>query len=100
MADEEKNKSHTEEHSDHEDEVLGKAYDANLMKRLLKYLKPYFKWVVIAIILTIGVALASTVRPYLTKIAIDNYIANKDANGLRNMIFILLAAIFFQGLLQ
>jgi len=106
MAEEEKNKKsnsggpQSDQQKDHEDEVLGKAYDAHLMKRLLKYLKPYFKWVVIAIILTIGVALASTIRPYLTKIAIDNYIANKDATGLRNTILILLGAIFFQGILQ
>jgi ATP-binding cassette subfamily B multidrug efflux pump len=100
MADEEKNKKPKPEEGDHEDEVLGKAYDAHLMKRLLKYLKPYFKWVMIAIVLTIGVALASTIRPYLTKVAVDNYIANKDANGLRNIILLLLGAILFQGILQ
>ncbi len=83
-----------------QEEVLGKAYDARLMKRLIKYLKPYKKWVIIAIILTVGVALLSTVRPYLTKIAIDNYIVNKDAVGLRNIILILLGTLIFQGLLQ
>ncbi len=98
MADEEKNKKAQDE--EHDDEVLGKAYDAHLMKRLLKYLKPYLKWVVISIILTIGVALASTIRPYLTKVAVDNYITNRDANGLRNIILLLFAAIFFQGILQ
>jgi ATP-binding cassette subfamily B multidrug efflux pump len=106
MADEEKNKkskpqdSQKDSHGDSEDEILGKAYDANLMRRLLKYLKPYIKWVVIAIILTIGVALASTIRPYLTKVAVDNYIANKDAIGLRNTILLLLGSIFIQGILQ
>ncbi len=72
-----------------EDEILGKAYDYKLMKRLLTYLKPYVKWVVIAIILTIGVALLGTVRPYLTKIAIDNYILAKDSAGLTKIIIIL-----------
>ena len=56
-----------------DDEVLGKAYDAHLMKRLLKYLKPYRGWIFLAIVLTIGVSLSTTVRPYLTKIAIDNF---------------------------
>jgi ATP-binding cassette subfamily B protein len=83
-----------------EDEVLGKAYDAHLMKRLLKYLKPYQKWIILAIILTIGVALTSTVRPYLTKIAIDNYIDKKDPIGLRNIILLFLGALIFQGILQ
>lgn len=83
-----------------EDDVLGKAYDAHLMKRLLKYLKPYQKWIFLAIILTIGVALTSTVRPYLTKIAIDNYIDKKDPIGLRNIILLFLGALIFQGILQ
>ena len=109
MAEEEKNNkaksgdtpNNPQSHqTEQDDEVLGKAYDAHLMKRLLKYLKPYFKWVVISIILTIGVALASTIRPYLTKVAIDDYIAHGDAAGLRNIVLLLLGAIFFQGILQ
>lgn len=83
-----------------QEEVLGKAYDARLMKRLIKYLKPYKYWVILAIFLTVGVAMLSTVRPYLTKIAVDNYIVNKDPAGLKNIILILLATLIFQGLLQ
>ncbi|MBE2226388.1 MAG: ABC transporter ATP-binding protein [Ignavibacteria bacterium] len=70
------------------------------MKRLIRYLKPYTKWVVLAIALTVGVALLSTVRPYLTKIAIDDYIVNKDAQGLKNTILVLLGTLILQGLLQ
>ena len=84
---------------DHE-EILGKAYDAKLMKRLLYYLKPYYKWVILAIVLTVGVAMFSTVRPYLTKIAIDNYISNKDPIGLRNIVLILFGTLILQGLVQ
>jgi ATP-binding cassette subfamily B protein len=86
------------EHS--EEEILGKAYDSRLMKRLIRYLKPYQKWVLIAIVLTIGVSLASTIRPYLTKIAIDDYIVHKDYVGLRNIILILFGTLIVQGLLQ
>ncbi len=82
------------------DEITGKAYDAHLMKRLMKYLRPYFKWVVVAIILTIGVAFASTIRPYLIKIAVDNYIANKDSAGLLRIIIILFVTLIVSGLLQ
>lgn len=83
-----------------QEEVLGKAYDSRLMKRLIKYLRPYAKWVYLAIFLTVGVALLSTIRPYLTKIAIDSYIVNKDPIGLRNIILILLGTLVFQGLVQ
>ncbi len=83
-----------------EEEILGKAYDSRLMKRLISYLKPYRKWVLIAIVLTIGVSLATTIRPYLTKVAIDNYIVHKDYAGLRNIILILFGTLIVQGLLQ
>jgi ATP-binding cassette, subfamily B, multidrug efflux pump len=83
-----------------QEEVLGKAYDARLMKRLIKYLKPYKNWVILAIFLTVGVALLSTIRPYLTKIAIDEYIVNGDKTGLLNIILILLGTLVFQGLVQ
>src|SRR5215813_8933957 len=57
-----------------EEEVLGKAYDSRLMKRLLGYLRPY-KWtVVVALIAIILKAAADVVGPYLTKVAIDKYL--------------------------
>lgn len=99
MAEEQK-KNINEPDENEQEEVLGKAYDARLMKRLIRYLKPYTKWVIFAIVLTVGVALLSTVRPYLTKIAIDDYIVNKDSKGLTNIILILLITLIFQGLLQ
>lgn len=99
MADEQpKNIADADEQD--QEEVLGKAYDARLMKRLIKYLKPYKKWVLLAIFLTVGVALLSTIRPYLTKIAIDGYILNGDKTGLLNIILILLGTLVFQGLVQ
>src|SRR5437660_285373 len=61
--------------SAHEEEVLGKAYDSRLMKRLLRYLAPY-KWQVAialgSIFLKVG---ADVLGPYLTKIVIDRYLA-------------------------
>src|SRR5215467_2956499 len=58
-----------------EEEVLGKAYDSRLMKRLLGYLRPY-KWtVVIALIAIILKAAADVVGPYLSKVAIDKYLS-------------------------
>lgn len=94
MADEKEKKEHSEE------EILGKAYDSHLMKRLLHYLKPYRGYVILAIVLTIGVSMATTVRPYLTKVAIDNYIVHKDYTGLRNIILLLFGTLLFQGILQ
>jgi len=61
--------------SHHEEEVLGKAYDSRLMKRLLTYLRPY-KWQTgIALVSIIIKAGADVLGPYLTKIVVDRYLA-------------------------
>lgn len=58
-----------------EEEVLGKAYDSRLMKRLLGYLRPY-KWqVVVALVSIILKAAADVTGPFLTKTAIDKYLS-------------------------
>ena len=83
-----------------EEEVLGKAYDAKLMKRLLSYLKPYKHFVIFAILLNIIVAAIGQVRPYLTKIAVDDYIANSDYNGLFLISFLLFGSLLLQAVIQ
>jgi ATP-binding cassette, subfamily B, multidrug efflux pump len=68
-----------------DDEILGKAYDGRLMRRLLTYLRPYWPYVVVAfaaIIVDTGAALA---QPYLIKIAIDRDIATRNFAGLRTL---------------
>ena len=58
-----------------EEEVLGKAYDSRLMKRLLKYLYPY-KWqVALALGAIVLKAAADVLGPYLTKVVVDKYLA-------------------------
>ena len=59
----------------HEEEVLGKAYDARLMRRLLEYLRPYRASVAIAFVAITAGSAASLAQPYLMKVAIDRYIA-------------------------
>src|ERR1700678_4580581 len=58
-----------------EEEVLGKAYDSRLMARLLKYLRPYRWQVVIALGSILLKSFADVLGPYLTKVAIDRYLA-------------------------
>ena len=61
--------------SNQEEEVIGKAYDSRLMRRLLTYLRPY-KWhVVIALVAIVLKSVADVLGPFLTKIAIDKYLA-------------------------
>jgi len=58
-----------------EEEILGKAYDSRLMRRLLTYLRPY-KWHVgIALISIVLKSVADVLGPIVTKIAVDKYLA-------------------------
>lgn len=83
-----------------DDEILGKAYDAALMKRLLRYIRPYRKYVVAAILLNVIVAALGPLRPYLTQIAIDDYIFNKDMPGLMVIAIALIGTLILQSLIQ
>jgi ATP-binding cassette, subfamily B, multidrug efflux pump len=68
----------------HEEEQLGKLYDTRAARRLIRYLGPYRRMVVVALALTIGLNLTRQVGPLLTKWAIDDYIkpASEGAMGL------------------
>ena len=83
-----------------EEEVLGKAYDSKLMKRLLSYIRPYKKYVLFAIFLNIIVSSLGPLRPVLTKIAIDDYIANSDYKGLLYISLALFASLLLNAVIQ
>ena len=61
--------------SHQEEEVLGKAYDSRLMKRLLTYLRPYRWRVGISLIAILFKAVADVLGPYLVAVEIDRYLA-------------------------
>jgi ATP-binding cassette, subfamily B, multidrug efflux pump len=66
----------------HEEEILGKAYDAVLMRRLLRYLWPYRLQVAVALASIICASVLQLAQPYLMKVAIDRHIATGDLRGL------------------
>src|SRR5689334_12115168 len=72
--------------SHHEEEVLGKAYDSRLMKRLLTYLAPY-KWqTILALAAIVLKAFADVIGPYLTKTAVDKYLASGSAGSRHSLL--------------
>lgn len=79
--------------SSQDEEVLGKAYDARLMRRLLGYLRPYKMLAAGALGALIGGSALQLAQPYLMKVAIDRYIAQRDLPGLN------LIALGFLGIL-
>ena len=61
-----------------DEDILGKAYDSRLMRRLLRYLRPYRAQVAFAIVLLLFGAALELVGPYLTKIALDRAVPARD----------------------
>jgi ATP-binding cassette, subfamily B, multidrug efflux pump len=78
----------------HEEEALGKAYDAQLMRRLLEYLAPYRWKVILGVAILVVVAALELLGPYLTKVALDSAIPNGDLGLLGT-----LAIAFFVALI-
>ncbi len=74
----------------HEEEVLGRAYDSRLMRRLMRYLWPYWHHAVLALLAIVAASVLQLAQPWITKIAIDRYIAAGDLVGLN-----WLALVFF-----
>lgn len=71
-----------------DDSVIGQAYDARLMKRLLSYLKPYriaVVWAVVLLLAATGVELAG---PLVVKYGIDHYIAKGNVDGLGKIVLV------------
>jgi ATP-binding cassette, subfamily B, multidrug efflux pump len=83
-----------------EEEILGKAYDARLMRRLIKYLKPYRWYVALGIVLSLLVSAMEAVRPYFTKIAVDTNIAQNDKKGLLITTSVFLSVMVVRGFIQ
>jgi ATP-binding cassette subfamily B multidrug efflux pump len=79
-----------------DDDLLGKEYDARLMRRLLQYLKPYWMQVGVVFLATLVTAVTALSQPYLIKVAIDRHIAVRSLEGLDRLaglyLVILLAA--------
>lgn len=68
-----------------DEEILGKAYDARLMARMLRYLRPYWKLLTVSFSFLLLHTATQLLGPYLTKVAIDRYIAHQDVAGLDRM---------------
>ena len=62
------------QHSLHDDDVMGKAFDLRLMRRLLHFLTPYWRIFSVCVLLILVLTGIQTVLPYITKIAIDDFL--------------------------
>ena len=77
----------------HQEEVLGKAYDLRLIRRLWKYITPYKRSFLFAMALLPLQQAFGLAQPYLMKIGIDQYIAQGDLMGLQAVALTFLAVL-------
>jgi ATP-binding cassette subfamily B protein len=66
----------------HEEEQIGKTYDWQVARRLLRYLKPYVRMLIPALVLTVGLNLLGILQPKFTQYAIDWYIIPRATSHL------------------
>jgi len=98
-----------------DDDVVGKAYDSRLMRRLLTYLRPYKLQAAISLVAILLKAGADVLGPYLTKVSVDRYmtarpalhppawtrwLSSKPMTGVTQIAGIYLGALVFSYLLE
>lgn len=74
--------------------------DYRLMRRLLAFLRPYRFHILGAVALTLAASALGPLRPYLTKVAIDDHIVKGDVDGLFWFVGLILFLLVLQGALQ
>ena len=82
------------------DDKLYRSVDYTLIRRLLTFITPYKVQLSLVFVLTVIAAGLAPLRPYLSKIGIDNYVVQKDENGLFFMIGIIVLVLITHAVLQ
>jgi len=76
----------------HEEEAIGKTYDFQVARRLLRYLKPYWRLLALALALTLSLNLLGVLQPKFTQYAIDWYILPRRTDGLMLLVGLFLGS--------
>jgi ATP-binding cassette subfamily B protein len=78
----------------HEEEAIGKTYDLQVARRLLRYLRPYLRLLIPALVLTLLLNLLGILQPKFTQYAIDWYILPRKTQGITLFALVYLGAQF------
>ena len=76
----------------HEEEAIGKTYDLQVARRLLRYLKPYVRLLVPALAFTLALNLLGVLQPKFTQWAIDRNILPRTTDGLTLLVVLFLGS--------
>ena len=84
----------------YEDEIVGKMYDKRLMRRFIRYVLPYRRLLVAALLMLPPIAAAKLAQPWILKIAVDNHIVQGKMDGLPMLAVAFLGIIIAESLLS
>ena len=82
------------------EKTTGKVVDFKVLKRLLKWIRPYTKQFYLLVFLTLALAVLGPVRPLIIQLTIDNEVAQGDYQGLINMIILLIVLLVAAAIVQ
>src|SRR5689334_22709079 len=80
----------------HEEEAIGKTYDFQIARRLLRYLKPYVRQLIPALLFTLALNLLGVLQPKFTEYAIDWHILPRKTEGLGLLVVLYIGVLFLR----
>ena len=79
-------------------DTKAQAVDSGLIKRLWRYVRPFRWFLLLALVLTLLVTFLGPLRPYITQVAVDDYITPGDMEGLIWIIGVYITVLIFETL--
>ncbi|SEL81075.1 ABC transporter ATP-binding protein [Parapedobacter koreensis] len=83
-----------------EPQITGKTYDAHLLRRMMRYVRPYKGIFVVSVVLTILMAGIAPALPMLVEYTLDRFILQNDTDGLRLMLLLMLGLLLLQTVIR
>src|SRR4051794_2917607 len=80
----------------HEEEEIGKTYDLRVARRLVRYIRPYWKIAAAALVLTLAANSLFSTQGYFTMIAVDRFITPKNVEGIWPFAFAFFGVFLFR----
>ena len=83
-----------------EPQITGKTYDAHLLRRMMRYVKPYHTIFIVSVVLTIVMAGVAPALPMVIEYTLDRFILQNDVAGLQLMLILMLGLLFAQTIIR
>ncbi|MCX7879094.1 MAG: ABC transporter ATP-binding protein/permease [Ignavibacteria bacterium] len=84
----------------HFEETESKEFDWKLTKRLLSFVKPFARYFYFALLLMLITTILAPLRPYLSKVIIDDYILQSNTTGFFTLILLIFLVLISHSILQ